>query len=724
MSRRSIDLGKIMVTLAEGVWNARTSYEVLTAVYHDGDGYISRRDNIGIEPGTDDSVWYRIVKQGTIPNITFDEDGNMYADDVLVTTVFADVIERSREAVENVEQWSQVGDTMVEEEMRRRHQEDERIAAENERVLNERNRRTAEENRARNEASRESNESSREIAEVQREVRFEEAMRQAASTMRKGDPGKSAYEVAVDNGFEGTEVEWLASLTGSAGDSAYAIAVQQGFVGTKDQWLASLVGPRGKSAYQVAVDNGFEGTISEWLLSLRGGQGDPGRGITSVVQTTSSSESEGDNVITVTLSDGTTATFTVKNGKRGLQGIPGVANAKYKQVAALPTASAATMDFIYLVESATAGVYNMSYTEEDAGAYSWKSLGTTAIQMDGYATEDEFNQLSQEVDGMARDNQDADFSISDETGMAIAQFKDGHINTKYFDSKTVVRTATGNIEEADLEVRDEDENVLARFHDGHIQTKYFDSKYIGPVIGRYAGKRISILGDSISTFGDPSATNEDGTYCYSYYPAASCRYSEDGVDSIQFDVENTYWMKLIRATGMKLGVNDSYRGTKVSGTTNAFNLQTRINHLGEKGTPNVILVFGGTNDAGNGVTIGTFNTENPQNYTDAQIAALPVTTFADAYRAMLIRLMKKYPLAEIVVVLPTFTTSYYTITDLDLYVEVIKEACDFFGIKYIDARCTGINVYNRDSFLVDGIHPNAAGMDLLFQKIYKQLIFN
>lgn len=319
MSRRSIDLGKIMVTLAESVWNARTSYEVLTAVYHDGDGYISRRDNIGVEPGTDDSVWYRIVKQGTIPNITFDEDGNMYADDVLVTTVFADVIERSREAVENVEQWSQVGDTMVEEEMRRRHQEDERIAAENERVLNERNRRTAEENRARNEASRESKESSREIAEVQREVRFEDAMRQAASTMRKGDPGKSAYEIAVDNGFEGTEEQWLTSLTGPAGDSAYAIAVQQGFVGTKDQWLASLVGPQGKSAYQVAVDNGFEGTISEWLLSLKGGQGIPGpAGVSSV------------NVTTDALSsDNPTCEASVENGVlnlafSGLKGRPGV----------------------------------------------------------------------------------------------------------------------------------------------------------------------------------------------------------------------------------------------------------------------------------------------------------------------------------------------------------------------------------------------------------------
>src|SRR5699024_7525607 len=33
----------------------------------------------------------------------------------------------------------------------------------------------------------------------------------------KGNPGKSAYQVAVDNGFEGTEEEWLASLQGPKG---------------------------------------------------------------------------------------------------------------------------------------------------------------------------------------------------------------------------------------------------------------------------------------------------------------------------------------------------------------------------------------------------------------------------------------------------------------------------------------------------------------------------
>lgn len=68
-----------------------------------------------------------------------------------------------------------------------------------------------------------------------------------------GSDGKSAYQVARDNGFSGTAAEWLASLVGEQGapgqdgsdgadgKSAYEIAVAKGFVGDEAAWLASLV---------------------------------------------------------------------------------------------------------------------------------------------------------------------------------------------------------------------------------------------------------------------------------------------------------------------------------------------------------------------------------------------------------------------------------------------------------------------------------------------------
>ncbi|MBE5800054.1 MAG: hypothetical protein E7321_08920 [Clostridiales bacterium] len=43
----------------------------------------------------------------------------------------------------------------------------------------------------------------------------------------QGIPGKSAYEIAVENGFEGTEQEWLESLGGSVSDEQIEKAVNK-----------------------------------------------------------------------------------------------------------------------------------------------------------------------------------------------------------------------------------------------------------------------------------------------------------------------------------------------------------------------------------------------------------------------------------------------------------------------------------------------------------------
>lgn len=38
---------------------------------------------------------------------------------------------------------------------------------------------------------------------------------------RQGEDGKSAYEIAKEHGFTGTEAEWLESLKGTGGDKHY-----------------------------------------------------------------------------------------------------------------------------------------------------------------------------------------------------------------------------------------------------------------------------------------------------------------------------------------------------------------------------------------------------------------------------------------------------------------------------------------------------------------------
>lgn len=64
---------------------------------------------------------------------------------------------------------------------------------------------------------------------------------------KNGNDGKSAYEIAVENGYTGSVTEWLASLGGRDGKSAYEIAVENGFTGSEKEWLLSLAfGENGK----------------------------------------------------------------------------------------------------------------------------------------------------------------------------------------------------------------------------------------------------------------------------------------------------------------------------------------------------------------------------------------------------------------------------------------------------------------------------------------------
>ncbi len=89
-------------------------------------------------------------------------------------------------------------------------------------------------------------------------------------------PGADAYNLATQQGFEGSLNDWLASLVGAAGASAYQLAVGQGFVGSVDEWLSTLIGADGASAYQLAVGQGFGGNLAAWLASLVGPAGPQG----------------------------------------------------------------------------------------------------------------------------------------------------------------------------------------------------------------------------------------------------------------------------------------------------------------------------------------------------------------------------------------------------------------------------------------------------------------
>lgn len=87
-------------------------------------------------------------------------------------------------------------------------------------------------------------------------------------TGERGQDGKSAYEIAVAHGYDGSEDEWLSSL--------------QGFSGPP--------GATGKSAFESAGGYQRFDAESEWVASLKGAKGDDGKSATVTIGTVTTGE--------------------------------------------------------------------------------------------------------------------------------------------------------------------------------------------------------------------------------------------------------------------------------------------------------------------------------------------------------------------------------------------------------------------------------------------------
>lgn len=112
-----------------------------------------------------------------------------------------------------------------------------------------------------------------------------------------GKDGASAYEIAAENGYTGTEAEWLTSLKGEKGD-------------TGEQGLQGIQGEKGEKGDTGAAGkdgvNGKDGTNG-----VDGKDGADGYSPTATV-----TETDAGAVISITDKNGTT-TATIKNGTSG-----------------------------------------------------------------------------------------------------------------------------------------------------------------------------------------------------------------------------------------------------------------------------------------------------------------------------------------------------------------------------------------------------------------------
>lgn len=228
-----------------------------------------------------------------------------------------------------------------------------------------------------------------------------------------------------------------------------------------------------------------------------------------------------------------------------------------------------------------------------------------------------------------------------------------------------------------------------------------------------AGKKLSIMGDSLSTF--------DGWIPPEYvvfYP----------FNGEVFSVEETWWMSLISDTGMELCGNGSSSGSTCVGDSTAIDNPKygcsgyRIQGLtGDHGEyPDIILVYMGTNDLLVHTPLGTNNGNE-------SVEEGEITDFSDAYCLILDKLASTYPTAQIFCCGLTQISRYveerpvlfennlgFTAAD---YNQCIEQIAETKGYPYINLYECGITPENMSEFVTDGVHFNPDGMKLIKESI-------
>ena len=227
----------------------------------------------------------------------------------------------------------------------------------------------------------------------------------------------------------------------------------------------------------------------------------------------------------------------------------------------------------------------------------------------------------------------------------------------------------------------------------------------------YKGKLFSVLGDSISTL--------DG-----YTEPCEAAYYK-GMKKFEADVfipEDTWWGKVIEHFGGFILVNNSISGSivckhpdcEIPSYACSDERTSALDRCSE--SPDVIMVFTGTNDWGRGMRTV------PEN--ESQRADLSV--FSVAYEAMLGKLRANYTKAELwCFTIPisicqsdeNFVFPYcYGGVHIEKYCDVIRDCANKYGCRLID-----LYKYGTPHDTIDGFHPNAQGMKTLADSVIAQV---
>lgn len=234
-----------------------------------------------------------------------------------------------------------------------------------------------------------------------------------------GAPGRSAYELAVQQGYKGTLDEWLKSIKGADGRDAYTIAVEGGYKGTEEEYNNAL------TIATVAVDkiNNADTTPTKdsTNLVLSGGvkdaidslNADFDTDLATINSSITNLSDEIDNIVNVEIGDqlkasiidnltssDTEKALSARQGKILKELIDNLANLQITVVDTLPTTGESNI--IYLVKKAGTGTdIHDEYVYVEGN---WEKIGTTDVDLTNYYTKTQVDSIKDTLDNKISNN--------------------------------------------------------------------------------------------------------------------------------------------------------------------------------------------------------------------------------------------------------------------------------------------------------------------------------
>lgn len=200
-------------------------------------------------------------------------------------------------------------------------------------------------------------------------------------------------------------------------------------------------------------------------------------------------------------------------------------------------------------------------------------------------------------------------------------------------------------------------------------------------------KSISILGDSYSTFENYLTPDTNAVW-----------YWNNPKNTDVSNVKETWWHKYIVNNNYQLCINNSFSGSTICNTgygKDDYSDRSFIRRMNNLGSPDVIFIFGATNDSWSGAPIG--------NYKYSDWNSKDLYTFRPAMSYMLDYMIKRYPNVELHFILNDGLKNEIT--------ESVEIICKHYNVDCIKL----INIDKQNG------HPSIKGMNQITDQIESHL---